>query len=400
MPVGSQATRKSGSRAYQSTSRLNSMAVGVDKSSDIVAAEYAATLLYPGGVTGVKIPDFSLYPTVTAHTENEATFTCSAAGDGGMLVRMSPGRGNGSVAGAGGSVQLQNPATTAGNAFTYNAALNVRTQPAAFAASYQMCRLVSASVEVDYIGNDNNNQGRLASAVLIREELNLSPTDFDSFAEVLTARDCQSNTVSTGIMCRYKPLDELSFNFCSLGDTFAYNEHFTVLIAVTGAANAAAFRYKIVANWECVTKSDQYDQPIGSMIDTSPSDPEAFNKVKSWLPGIPSMTNLSDKVIQQNEPGNARSAMAEASKSLGPGLMDDVRGVVMDSLAGGIKGFALGGPKGALAGAAGAGLGSIYSTISSKGSAGSNWSKGRRTANLKKVGTRKVTMRAAKPRWR
>jgi len=344
MPMYNQKTRKIGAKNYYSSSKfVNEIQ---QQSSDKIAKDYLATLLYPGGVTGVKIPDFNLYPTVTAHTEVEGTYNCSAGGDSNFLVRLHPGRGAGAVAGAGGAINLPNTATTSAAAFTYAANTDLRAQPAAFAASYSKCRLVSASIEVEYIGNDSNNQGRMAGCVLTRSEYLLA--NFDSFNEILSARDSMSVPVTKGIFLRYRPLDELSFNFVNLDDT-TDTDPIDVIVASTGCAGGALcpFRYKISANWECVIKSDQYDQPIANMAALSPTNPQAMDQVKTILPSIGNIESLPASTVNKNESSGGIKAEAEASS------MIDKLGAAWDYGSNALKGYAAAGPLGGAAAIAG-----------------------------------------------
>lgn len=301
-----------------------------------LAKSYLGTILWPGSISGCKIPDFNLYPTVTAHTETENTFATSASGDGGVVVRIQGGGQGGN--GWGGSYSQQNNTTTTAAAFTYYASQSLRSQSSAFFNSYLSARLVSASVECQYVGNDNNNQGRMATANLVRGEYVFA--NYASFASILQARDNLTSAITDGSFVRYRPLDEKSFEF-KLQDDATSPDDMSVLIAITGAAANAPFRFKIVCNWECIVKADTFDQPIANNISPSPSDPQAMNISKQAIQQIDTVQLLDSATVQKN----GRDLIS--AKKDTDGLLSQIMGEAQDVVLSGVEGFMSGGPAGA-----------------------------------------------------
>lgn len=318
MVLVKQEYRKVGGPNYVSSSMQKKSEFGNIQSRQ-VAEDYIASIMYPGSGQGVKIPDFNLYPTVTAHTEQEGTFSCSAAGNGGMLVRLHAGTGPGPTSGGGGAITLQNPATTTDLAFTYLADTNVRSNPAAFAASYAFCRLVSASLEVQYVGNDNNNSGRIVQGILVKNEY-LAAT-YVSFNSILQSRDNLCCAVTGGAFMRYRPVDESSFDFVDVTSTAAAENQGAFICAVNACGAGAPFRWKLSCNWECIIRSDAYDQPIANLAAMSPSDPQAFNQAKQTVGAIPAANLLTNDQITKNDNSGEKATSAASS------LLDKVVGV-------------------------------------------------------------------------
>jgi len=320
MPLLKQKYRKRGGPNWVSSSMTlpaggkdNTMAFASVQNSREIAKDYIGSIMYPGSNTGVKIPDFNLYPTVTAHTEREGTFSCSAAGNGGMLVRLHAGQGPGPAVGAGGAIDIQNPGTTTDLAFTYLAVDNVRANPAAFNASYGFCRLVSASLEVQFVGNDTQNSGRIVQGILVKNEY--VAATYPSFNSILSSRDNMTASVEGGAYCRYRPVDESSFDFVELNDTSTANNQGAFIVAVNACGAGAPFRYKLSCNWECIIRSDAFDQPISNQAALSPSDPKAFDEAKSVMAAIPGANLLSNEKITKND-NNPAKATAEADNIL------------------------------------------------------------------------------------
>jgi len=312
MPISKQKSRKVGGPGFYSKS-LNQFGQ-LQQTANETAKEYIGTILYPGSIQGVKIPDFNMYPTVTAHTEQEGTFSCSAAGNGGMLVRLHAGTGSAPTSGGGGSITIQDPATTTDLAFTYLAASNIRSNPAAFSGSYKFARLVSASLEVQYVGNDNNNQGRIVQGILVKDEYLFA--SFSSFNSILNSRDNLCCSVTGGAYMRYRPVDESSFDFVDIASTSATENQGVFIVAVNACGAGAPFRWKLSCNWECIIRSDAFDQPIANMAEIGNSNPQAFDASKASLKQVTAANMLKDSTISKND-NNPVAAKKEASTLLG-----------------------------------------------------------------------------------
>jgi len=340
MPLGKQSYRKRGGPNWVSASmgnmgkQVNAPGYNSLQETRQTASTYIGSIMYPGSNTGIKIPDFNLYPTVTAHTEREGTFSCSATGNGGMLVRLHAGRGPGNADGAGGAIDIQDPTTTSDAAFTYLALQNVRANPAAFAASYKYVRLVSASLEVQFVGNDNQNSGRIVQGVLVKDEY--IAANFVSFNQILAARDNMTSNVEGGAYCRYRPVDESSFDFVDVASTAGAENQGAFIIAVNASGAGAPFRYKLSCNWECIIRSDQYDQPISDLAGQSPCDPKAMDEAKKTMGAIPGSNLLTGQIITKND-HNPEKATSEAGS-----LISSIAGSVADiaEVYGGVPGIA------------------------------------------------------------
>jgi len=153
-------------------------------------------------------------------------------------------------------------------------------------------------------------------------------------------------STSNGIFLRYRPLDEKSFEFLKMDDDSS-DWPFVVVVAAVGVGAGAAFRWKLNANWECIVRSDQFDQPIANAAEPSPTDPKGMDMVKCAVPQVSAITTLTNKTINTNDHGGSQAAKKESI-----GVLDSI-GAVVDYASSAASGYAMGGPAGALAGLAG-----------------------------------------------
>lgn len=362
MPQYSASTRKSGPPRYVSSSLPapkkgayrfmskqvgNKRAIGSKESTD-----YIASILKPGSKKCVRIPDYCLYPTATSHTEVEGTFVGNGNNVCQLVVTLQAGGLGGD--GWGGQIYTSSAASTDA-LFAYGAATAVRTQSTAYFNSYFSSRLVSASLEIQYIGNDNNNQGRLIGATLVKDEYLF--VNFDTTNEILQARDQMSVAPQDGLFLRYRPIDESCFNFVKTNDSTT-PPVCAFIVAATGIAGAnAPFRYKLSCNWENIVRSDQYDQPIAGNQEVT-VDPN-FGNTKAVMPSIPSVQTLTVSTINSND-GDVAMAEAEAEDLLAQSsITDDIANALYD---GAMAGITTMNPVAAL----GAGAGSLMKSLGRK----------------------------------
>jgi len=328
------------SNTHRREMRAANLAHRMFTSGSDVATDYLSTLLYPGAVNGVKIPDFCLYDTTTAVTVREGTMQCSSAGSGQVRFRLSGGQGQGPVAGSGGYFNVSNPATTTDAAFAWQADQEIRANASSFNQNYYMSRLVSASVEFEFTGNDTSNQGRQASLYLVRNEG--SPV---SFQNILDGRDNYVSNIKKGIFMRYRPVDPEDYKFLSMGDNTGTC---WFIIAVSGASSAAPFRFKLVCNWECVIRTDTHDLTQSPPTPTV-SNPFALQAAETIMPHLPTSSGLTQMDIDTNE-GDETGARSK-TRTFMSRAMQTGEAVV--------TGYAMGG----IPGAAAAGLGDIANQV-------------------------------------
>lgn len=256
------------------------------------AAKYAEVLTNPFDVTtAARIPDFNSYATNTYTDSKEYTFGVSAGGVGGTAILVTPG-----------SAAYWNEDTTAGAgvttdlSFAYGNAQSLNGYSTNLAA-YKVARVVGFGVKVEFIGNDQNNEGLITAVFCPSGNWVLNAFDDQTVADGTnqpnngfitygggtggsqTLLENSPYNVSTGakngLTMTWVPMDPRDLSFASVnnfnpggnilnaplgtfsgttGNKWPYRGGFVV--HVTGCATNAKFRVSIQAHYEAISRSD------------------------------------------------------------------------------------------------------------------------------------------------
>lgn len=212
--------------------------------SNAYASALLAPLSYRSG--GARIPDLCTYTTGTVTTQLETTVTANAAGfAGGVLVLSSNGsRYYTNAAGSADTAITFTSATVAsGNTWAGGTALGNTLIPGVYdlAASCAGYRIVSAGVQVEFIGNDSNNQGSISGVQLTSIDLADASTNvLDTSAKINNWRRNFTGAAKEGISLRYSPIDaqDLSFGVAKTPATSTFLRTDT-----TGAVNYGSLQW-------------------------------------------------------------------------------------------------------------------------------------------------------------
>lgn len=221
---------------------------------------YLASLLCADLDLGARPTDSDvLYPTCTFQQSYDGVAALTASGEGGVKV----------IWGHRPTVATENSGTTAAAAFTYLAAGQLGGD-ATVTANFASCRLVSGSVQIEYLGATSNDTGRVMSCLTTEDET--APT---ATTTLVQARDYFEGRVINGVYSRYKPIDSRSF---AMTPTSAANDALSTTVChISGGPNAGAYRIRATANFEGIQSTSLFN--IGS-VSASPSDVLGFNQVR------------------------------------------------------------------------------------------------------------------------
>lgn len=228
---------------------------------------------------------------------------------------------------------VENSATTTDAAFTYLAEVN--NPSASFATNYYKARVVSCSLEVEFSGNSNSDQGRLVSAYVVCNEFLTGL----SLAAMLSSRQHEQTRPIEGTYITFKPIDSKDLDFVDVNpgligtsvpssdDVAAkvlpigsgitapinvqYEQHnFFMYVHVTGGAANTAYRCKLIVNWEAIPSSQIVDIPmlLGSV---SPADPVGLAQVQRIIAGQDQIHPLTTEIKMLND-NNVDAAKAKA----------------------------------------------------------------------------------------
>jgi len=302
---GKPRTKLPASRKQTSGSRRNRRADGPPKTNP-----YLLSLLYPP-VSSAKIPDPTTLPTYVATMTADETITCGTNGSGGIrLALMSFGGASSTTYST--CYLLEDPATTTDAVITY-LTHSFFAGGTSFAASAIASRLVSASLEVEYMGSSLNDSGRIMGASLFstRYIAEALPT---STSLILGCRDNVSVRNSEGLFLRWKPTDATCDDFA--GAVAVTNTLGGLLVHISGAASGSSYRARMVCNYECIPKSDtiSYTDATPSIVDHTSYD-DARSTASSWS-SFSSLKSLGDVLIRGAGLASTSLAYLAASRQI------------------------------------------------------------------------------------
>lgn len=237
------------------------------------AAQYFATVLAPcSGNT--RIPDMSCIPSFLSTLEDEFTVTANANLCAGVAVTLR------SINNAEyGSFYATEQAASTDGTFSYAGAIT-QTGANALRSLVSASRLVSACLDVMYIGSDFNNSGLLYGASTWSSEPTLAATG--SIFGLSAARAGLSCRVKEGIVLTYRPGDSSSFDYSALNSAKTFG---ALIFHASGLTAGAAFRCKLRCNYESLPANDTSSASVSAV--SGPVDVVGFANAVSASQLVP-----------------------------------------------------------------------------------------------------------------
>lgn len=223
------------------------------------ANRYLASVLTPCA-GNARVPDYNCMPTGLVTLKQELVLGVSAGGVGGIVTNLCTAP----------SYNTENLATTTDAVFAFNAT-TVMSGEVAFTASWQASRLVSACLDIEFLGTTLTDSG-LITGVTYGSFNGTAETQAGSLTNLLACRVSDSHRLSKGISVIYRPSDSTSLNFRQNGTFGAF--YGALQVHISGAQATATYRATITQNYECIPASDTLSNamPVGS-LQSSPVDP-------------------------------------------------------------------------------------------------------------------------------
>jgi len=218
---------------------------------------YLQSLLHPGQILGVKIPDTTFFPSSTVRTLDRFQLVVNANGCAGIYF----------VAGRPTNIVTTATAAATPSAFTWNALSSI-SAVTSMTGIYDKVRLVSGGLFASYSGTTLNNSGKCIVANWPRGTQNFTA---GSSASVF-ATTATSNVVPVAqgyFQALWLPSDYDCFNY--LGSATATGEAGTVLMIFTGMVATQTIEVNLILNWECIANYNTF-----SLVTPSPSKSDAM----------------------------------------------------------------------------------------------------------------------------
>lgn len=249
-----------GVNSIRSTYNDGTVVVGSKIAKVQPKGDYARTLIDPFGVSGVRIPDLSCYPTATYRSEKQISWVPQFDGTGtnsstAMVIDLSPDPQYQLLKGAecsdAGKRRLLNP--TGSSVPEYKAPLSTN-----LGTRFARARLVSAAVIVRYSGNDSECQGTISivndCGSVVDGNLNLLNDVSAANVNNATAQKLfYKGPLKNGAAAVYRPLDSAAFAMKKIDTSWCYGQF---VISIQGAKVTAnllpLLEVHIVANFEGV----------------------------------------------------------------------------------------------------------------------------------------------------
>jgi len=263
------------------TGRIPRMRSGLGMSN--YGTKYLKTVLAPCS-GNARIPDFNCQPTALVTLTTEVILGVSASGVGGCYFPLD------TIVG----YMTENTTTTTDGAITYNAIINL-PGAAAWNASYSCSRVVSACLDIEFLGTTQSDSGIIMGASLTSFNGSLEQLPATSTA-VLGSRVSSSNRFSKGMSVVYRPSDAHSTEFRANG--YSVDRFGGLLVHISAAASTAYYKAKFTVNYESIPLTDAMVSvlPAGSLT-PSPIDPIAHAKATNAMSGVPQIHTF-DKAIE------------------------------------------------------------------------------------------------------
>jgi len=342
------------------------------KPGDIILRQssYFKTVADPWMFRGCKIPDLTLYPSVTFSVTDRRQITVNANGacyitygtsgatgtlPGGMLIpsRRASGTGNW-VVGQFSNASASSPFNPAVDVFPSGGSpvnntnfvfQQWTTSPAsgpAIPSLFEKVRLVSGGVALDYTGTDFDNAGTITAAFAPRNSIikqNIDNSVANPLANFQNLPDSVIVPVNKnkGAIVRYRPQDFVSLNYASqnsiYNDTLAagmlgYEETLggEIYLIVTGATVGKVFQVTATFNYEAIPMFNTIDL---FSTETSKSDPlelsATFNALEHVSPvAMGSEEALGASAISSSAPMSTAVEHQKGAPSTEPTLMESL----------------------------------------------------------------------------
>lgn len=283
---------------------------GFNSSSEVisaVASQYLATVLAPCA-GNARIPDMSCIPSFLQTIEETFTVTANAANVGGVALLLTSLNGTGSNCPS----YILESSTSTDASFQYGTQQIIG--PGVTAAGVTGAnRLVSACMDIMYIGSDLNNSGLLIGASFWASE-NFSGT----LSALSGCRVSETCRVARGMSLTYRPGDSSSFDYIDLATARIYGR---LVFHASGLGSGAAFRVRVRLNFECLSRTDTYD--LSTALSRTPVDPAGLSKAVSMAQDFKPVQTMG---VQDSLTTHLRSAF-EFGKTYGPSLWSAARSI-------------------------------------------------------------------------
>lgn len=203
------------------------------------AAQYLKSILSPC-VGAARIPDMSCIPSDTMSLLFESTFTTNATGNCGAIVNLLNAP----------TFKVESSGSI-DSAFAFSSA-GPFAALATLTAQAQVNRIVSACIDVQYVGSSLNNQGQLVFASTLGFKQN--ETDYGSLGSIQNGRTNMTIPLRNGGSVFYRPYDASCFDYGTLSGTSSVGQ---LQFHVTGAqASTAVISVRIQVNVEYIRIND------------------------------------------------------------------------------------------------------------------------------------------------
>ena len=279
---------------------------------------YLQSLLDPFNTEGAKIPDMVMYKSTPLKIVDRRTLTVSAAGLCGISYGVggylsAPAEGSlvpianvigsyavGMTLGPGALVNDLYPSVSGGTYITLQGWGGISDQVPKL---FQKARLVSAGVEVQYMGNITSSKGKITLAYSprgnFRSQIGAGAVSIASLLQLPDSKAVAINRLEGGTVL-YKPLDGMSLMYVDLDITpaSAYTAQDwdssvncvaasggEMFVIVDGATTGDSVQITAVFNYEAVPRTNTTD--IVS-VTHSPSDPIALSHAINTIQVTPS----------------------------------------------------------------------------------------------------------------
>lgn len=232
-------------------SQNNSNSRSSGKSSSSASSSYLRSVLAP--CTGpARIPDISCIASDTIQLVADLTYSTNAAGYAGGYINLLPN-----------PQYLVEGSTTTDATFAFGA-VNSFPQAAIITSSALLCRVVSACIDISYIGSTMNNQGQLVFSSVLGFTQN--ETAFFSLDTMQNGRSNWTTPLKNGGSSFYRPFDNSCLEYKQPGST---NTVGILQFHVTGAQPSTAIaNVRFTVNLEFIRK---FDSGTGEVRSHSPS---------------------------------------------------------------------------------------------------------------------------------
>jgi len=228
-------------------------------------------LLRPEEAEGAKIPDMIAYPTGTFQLISYQNLTTVTGGDS-CACTLYPIIGDASAAYP---IQLYNGATAGNLATVTTKDWNERSSVTGL---YSLFRPVSASIEVFYIGTEQNEGGEMAAGCTWTASV---AAPFTTYALAANLPDTTVTSVEGGVKVLWKPLDNSHLGFYTrTGPSSPVPAYPLLMVACNGIAQiGSVFHATFIVNFEAIP-----DSASGNLVQTEPSpyNPDVLRKAWMW----------------------------------------------------------------------------------------------------------------------